>query len=89
MIYLILNEIVTKGPKVFELFFFFLQIDELVFIILQFISADMHGIWSRLFCDFGDEFEVSDTTGEEPKEIFVSNITQVRLYMYIVVCVYD
>jgi ubiquitin-activating enzyme E1-like protein 2 len=30
-----------------------------------------------LFCDFGDEFEVSDTTGEEPKEIFISNITQV------------
>lgn len=49
----------------------------------------MHGIWSRLFCDFGDEFEISDTTGEEPKEIFVSNITQVRLYMYIIVYVYD
>ncbi|XP_073898189.1 ubiquitin-like modifier-activating enzyme 6 isoform X5 [Castor canadensis] len=43
---------------------------------IKFISADIHGIWSRLFCDFGDEFEVSDTTGEEPKEIFISNITQ-------------
>ncbi|KAM6220901.1 ubiquitin-like modifier-activating enzyme 6 [Rhynchocyon petersi] len=43
---------------------------------IKFISADVHGIWSRLFCDFGDEFEVSDTTGEEPKEIFISNITQ-------------
>lgn len=31
-----------------------------------------------MFCDFGDEFEVLDTTGEEPKEIFISNITQVR-----------
>lgn len=50
---------------------------KLVFIILQFISADVHGIWSQLFCDFGDEFEVLDTTGEEPKEIFISNITQV------------
>uniref|UniRef100_A0A8I3N8A4 Ubiquitin-like modifier-activating enzyme 6 n=1 Tax=Canis lupus familiaris TaxID=9615 RepID=A0A8I3N8A4_CANLF len=43
---------------------------------IKFISTDIHGIWSRLFCDFGDEFEVSDTTGEEPKEIFISNITQ-------------
>ncbi|XP_063096462.1 ubiquitin-like modifier-activating enzyme 6 isoform X1 [Cavia porcellus] len=43
---------------------------------IKFISADVHGVWSRLFCDFGDEFEVSDTTGEEPKEIFISNITQ-------------
>lgn len=38
----------------------------------------MYGVCSRLFCDFGDEFEVLDTTGEEPKEIFISNITQVR-----------
>lgn len=38
----------------------------------------MYGACSRLFCDFGDEFEVLDTTGEEPKEIFISNITQVR-----------
>ncbi|XP_066135673.1 ubiquitin-like modifier-activating enzyme 6 [Saccopteryx bilineata] len=43
---------------------------------IKFISADVHGIWSQLFCDFGDEFEVLDTTGEEPKEIFISNITQ-------------
>ncbi|XP_038615051.1 ubiquitin-like modifier-activating enzyme 6 [Tachyglossus aculeatus] len=43
---------------------------------IKFISADVHGIWSRLFCDFGDEFEVLDSTGEEPKEIFISNITQ-------------
>ncbi|EMP31703.1 Ubiquitin-like modifier-activating enzyme 6 [Chelonia mydas] len=43
---------------------------------IKFISADVYGIWSRLFCDFGDEFEVLDTTGEEPKEIFISNITQ-------------
>uniref|UniRef100_A0A8D2BUJ7 Gonadotropin-releasing hormone receptor n=1 Tax=Sus scrofa TaxID=9823 RepID=A0A8D2BUJ7_PIG len=43
---------------------------------IKFICADVHGVWSRLFCDFGDEFEVLDTTGEEPKEIFISNITQ-------------
>lgn len=49
-----------------------------VYFLLQFISADVYGVCSRLFCDFGDEFEVLDTTGEEPKEIFISNITQVR-----------
>ncbi|KAG8139692.1 hypothetical protein E2320_002448, partial [Naja naja] len=43
---------------------------------IKFISADVYGIWARLFCDFGDEFEVLDTTGEEPKEIFISNISQ-------------
>lgn len=31
----------------------------------------------RVFCDFGKEFEVSDPTGEEPKEIFIQTITQV------------
>uniref|UniRef100_A0A8C3TM51 E1 ubiquitin-activating enzyme n=1 Tax=Catharus ustulatus TaxID=91951 RepID=A0A8C3TM51_CATUS len=43
---------------------------------VKFISADVYGVCSRLFCDFGDEFEVLDSTGEEPKEIFISNITQ-------------
>lgn len=43
---------------------------------IKFISSDVYGIWSRLFCDFGNEFEVLDTTGEEPKEMFISNITQ-------------
>ncbi|KAM4809981.1 ubiquitin-like modifier-activating enzyme 6 [Rhinophrynus dorsalis] len=43
---------------------------------IKFISSDVYGICACLFCDFGDVFEVMDTTGEEPKEIFVSNITQ-------------
>ncbi|KAM8939696.1 ubiquitin-like modifier-activating enzyme 6 [Pelodytes ibericus] len=43
---------------------------------IKFISSDMYGICTRLFCDFGDEFEVLDTTGEEAKELFISNITQ-------------
>ncbi|KAH0627077.1 hypothetical protein JD844_002460 [Phrynosoma platyrhinos] len=43
---------------------------------IKFISADVYGMWARLFCDFGDEFEVLDTTGEEPKEIFIANISQ-------------
>ncbi|XP_053317677.1 ubiquitin-like modifier-activating enzyme 6 [Spea bombifrons] len=43
---------------------------------IKFISSDCYGICACLFCDFGDDFEVLDTTGEETKEIFISNITQ-------------
>ncbi|KAM9856984.1 ubiquitin-like modifier-activating enzyme 6 [Aulostomus maculatus] len=43
---------------------------------IRFIGCDAFGICMRLFCDFGEEFEVSDPTGEEPKEIFIQSITQ-------------
>uniref|UniRef100_A0A3Q3W5P7 Ubiquitin-like modifier-activating enzyme 6 n=1 Tax=Mola mola TaxID=94237 RepID=A0A3Q3W5P7_MOLML len=43
---------------------------------IRFISCDAYGICVRVFCDFGEEFEVSDPTGEEPKEIFIQTITQ-------------
>lgn len=43
---------------------------------IRFIGCDAYGICVRVFCDFGDEFEVSDPTGEEPKEIFIQSITQ-------------
>ncbi|XP_059826118.1 ubiquitin-like modifier-activating enzyme 6 isoform X1 [Hypanus sabinus] len=43
---------------------------------IKFISGDVYGVFSRVFCDFGDHFEVSDPSGEEPKEIFIQNITQ-------------
>uniref|UniRef100_A0AAR2LHA4 Ubiquitin-like modifier-activating enzyme 6 n=1 Tax=Pygocentrus nattereri TaxID=42514 RepID=A0AAR2LHA4_PYGNA len=43
---------------------------------IKFIGCDMFGICSRVFCDFGDSFEVSDPTGEESKELFIQNITQ-------------
>ncbi|XP_069023197.1 ubiquitin-like modifier-activating enzyme 6 [Embiotoca jacksoni] len=43
---------------------------------IRFISCDAFGICVRVFCDFGEEFEVSDPTGEEPKEIFIQTITQ-------------
>ena len=33
---------------------------------------------SWAFCDFGPNFEVLDSTGEEPKEFFVWKITKVR-----------
>lgn len=56
---------------------------------LQFISTDVYGICSRVFCDFGEQFEVSDPTGEEPKEIFVQNITQVKQENNIIQFCYD
>ncbi|XP_031141922.1 ubiquitin-like modifier-activating enzyme 6 [Sander lucioperca] len=43
---------------------------------IRFIGCDAYGICVRVFCDFGEEFEVSDPTGEEPKEIFIQSITQ-------------
>lgn len=43
---------------------------------IRFIGCDTYGICARVFCDFGEEFEVSDPTGEEPKEIFIQSITQ-------------
>ncbi|EDO38775.1 predicted protein [Nematostella vectensis] len=42
----------------------------------QFISTSLYGIFGCLFCDFGNEFEVLDTTGEEPKEFFIGKITK-------------
>lgn len=43
---------------------------------IRFIGCDVYGICARVFCDFGEEFEVSDPTGEEPKEIFIQSITK-------------
>ncbi|XP_038660375.1 ubiquitin-like modifier-activating enzyme 6 [Scyliorhinus canicula] len=43
---------------------------------IKFISADIYGVFCRVFCDFGDQFEVADPNGEEPKEIFIQNITK-------------
>ncbi|XP_037326929.2 ubiquitin-like modifier-activating enzyme 6 [Pungitius pungitius] len=43
---------------------------------IRFIGCDAYGICVRVFCDFGEEFEVSDPTGEEPKEIFIQSITR-------------
>ncbi|XP_019732172.1 ubiquitin-like modifier-activating enzyme 6 isoform X2 [Hippocampus comes] len=43
---------------------------------IRFIACDTYGICVRVFCDFGEEFEVLDPTGEEPKEIFIQSVTQ-------------
>ncbi|XP_028832160.1 ubiquitin-like modifier-activating enzyme 6 isoform X2 [Denticeps clupeoides] len=43
---------------------------------VRFIGCELLGICARVFCDFGEKFEVSDPTGEESKELFIQNITQ-------------
>ncbi|XP_056135964.1 ubiquitin-like modifier-activating enzyme 6 [Lampris incognitus] len=43
---------------------------------IKFIGCDAYGICVRVFCDFGENFEVTDPTGEEPKELFIQSITQ-------------
>uniref|UniRef100_A0A0B7B891 E1 ubiquitin-activating enzyme n=2 Tax=Arion vulgaris TaxID=1028688 RepID=A0A0B7B891_9EUPU len=43
---------------------------------IKFISSDVFGILGMTFTDFGDNFEVFDVNGEEPKDIFVSDITK-------------
>ena len=39
----------------------------------------MRGVFSYVFCDFGDHFEVVDINGEEPVEVFIADITKVVL----------
>lgn len=43
---------------------------------IKFIASDVLGLFSYTFCDFGDEFEILDPTGEEPKEFFISDISK-------------
>lgn len=51
----------------------------------QFIAAEVRGVFSYAFVDFGDQFEVVDPNGEDPKAAIIANITQVRssiIHMY-------
>ena len=41
---------------------------------IGFISADVRGLFAMLFVDFGEGFEVVDTTGEELKETYISEV---------------
>lgn len=38
------------------------------------VISETNGIFSRIFCDFGDEFEVLDRDGEEPAECFIKEV---------------
>lgn len=42
---------------------------------IPFISADIRGLYSQVFCDFGPEFIVNDVDGEEPASGVVAAIT--------------
>eukprot|EP00347_Sterkiella_histriomuscorum_P017580 403348792 len=41
----------------------------------KFISADAYGVFTRVFNDFGDKFEVLDTTGEELLDVMIKSIS--------------
>jgi molybdopterin/thiamine biosynthesis adenylyltransferase len=42
---------------------------------IHFIMAQVHGLFSRFFNDFGNEFEVLDKDGEPPVEVMIKNIS--------------
>lgn len=41
---------------------------------IKFISTETRGLFGNVFVDFGDEFTVIDTTGEEPRSGIISDI---------------
>jgi ubiquitin-activating enzyme E1 len=43
---------------------------------IRFISCDVRGLAAQVFCDFGDNFIVYDTNGEEPQQVIVTSITK-------------
>ncbi|XP_078270319.1 ubiquitin-like modifier-activating enzyme 1 [Rhinoraja longicauda] len=43
---------------------------------IKFIVADTKGLFGHLFCDFGEDFEVTDENGEEPMRANVCRITK-------------
>jgi molybdopterin/thiamine biosynthesis adenylyltransferase len=42
---------------------------------IRFVSADVNGVFARLFNDFGENFEVLDKNGEECNELFIKSIS--------------
>ncbi|XP_067929190.1 ubiquitin-like modifier-activating enzyme 6 [Watersipora subatra] len=43
---------------------------------IQLITGDVRGLFAYGFCDFGLNFEVLDSNGEEAKDVFICNITK-------------
>ena len=48
-----------------------------VFFFFQFIAADVFGLFSSLFCDFGYDFQVTDSDGVEPRDFLIGDMTNV------------
>ena len=42
------------------------------------ISADVLGLVGRVFCDFGTNFEIQDSDGEEPPELLLKSVSVVE-----------
>jgi len=43
---------------------------------IYFLTVDTYGVFGWAFADFGQNFEVFDKNGEEPKDVFLSHINQ-------------
>lgn len=41
---------------------------------IKFIAVDVRGVFCWCFSDFGEDFEVVDSNGEEPREVFISDV---------------
>jgi hypothetical protein len=41
-----------------------------------FIAAETRGVFSKIFCDFGDNHEVIDKDGEQPAMLLIANVSQ-------------
>ena len=48
---------------------------------MQFISSDVFGVFSSVFCDLGESFDVVDEDGEDYEEIYVDKIIKVRKFI--------
>ncbi|CAL4109432.1 unnamed protein product [Meganyctiphanes norvegica] len=43
---------------------------------IYFISTECKGLFGKIFCDFGEEFEVVDTNGENPVSAMIAGISK-------------
>ncbi|PRP82322.1 ubiquitin activating enzyme E1, partial [Planoprotostelium fungivorum] len=43
---------------------------------VAYINADTFGVFANIFCDFGKQFTVTDSDGEQPVSLIVANISQ-------------
>ena len=41
----------------------------------KFIAADSYGVFTRVFNDFGKQFEILDKNGEELQDVMVTHIS--------------
>jgi ubiquitin-activating enzyme E1 len=44
---------------------------------IYFIVADTRGLAGQIFCDFGADFEISDTNGEQTMSQMIVSVTKV------------